>query len=88
MISGDVINGFFEFCGALALAVNVRKLYKDKMVKGVHWASTIFFTSWSAWNLFYYPSLHQWVSFAGGCCIVVANTTWLLLVVYYRKEVK
>ena len=85
---GDFLNGLFEFCGAIALTMNVVKLLKDKMVRGVHWASTIFFTSWSLWNLIYYPSLHQWFSFAGGCAIVLANLTWLALILRYhgRKE--
>ncbi len=85
-LPGDLLNGAFEFCGAAALSMNVLKLLKDKMVRGVHWASTIFFTSWSMWNLIYYPTLDQWFSFAGGCCIVIANLAWLVLILRYRKN--
>lgn len=85
-LSNDLVNGVFEFCGAAALTMNVKRILRDKQVRGMHWASTIFFTAWSLWNLFYYPALNQWISFAGGCAIALANSTWLALVFIYRKR--
>lgn len=82
----DLINGAFEFCGAAALTMNVYRILRDKQVRGMHWASTIFFTAWSLWNLGYYPTLHQWFSFAGGCAIAIANLVWLILVYVYRDR--
>jgi hypothetical protein len=35
------------------------------------------------WNLYYYPHLDQWWSFAGGLVIVAANVLWIGLMVYY-----
>lgn len=75
---GDLINGSFEAIGASALALNVRRLWRDKTIQGVHWASTAFFAAWGFWNLAYYPSLGQWASFAGGCALVAANLVWLI----------
>lgn len=79
----DFINGLFEFAGAAFLSLNVRQILHDKVVKGVHWSSTVFFTSWGFWNLYYYPSLEQWWSFAGGVAIVAVNSVWLYLIWYY-----
>lgn len=80
----DLINGTFELLGAVALWQNVRALYRDRVLRGVHWTPTAFFASWGLWNLFYYPSLDQWASFAGGVAIVAVNLVWLGLVIRYR----
>lgn len=81
----DFINGAFELWGGLFILLNCRKLYQDKEVKGIHWGSTIFFTSWGLWNLYYYPFLGQWASTFGGVVICAANLLWLLMRLYYAK---
>ena len=84
---GDLINGLFELCGSLVLWRNVYTLHKDKGYLGVHWMTTGFFALWGYWNMYYYPSLNQWLSFVGGCSITIANTVWLIQMLYYgRKE--
>jgi uncharacterized membrane protein YfcA len=89
MLKPDVINGLFEVCGGFFLLANVFKLYKDKRLRGYHWLSTVFFTAWGLWNLYFYPYLEQWVSFAGGIFIVIVNATWLGQIIYYsRKKVE
>lgn len=82
----DVVNGLFEFCGSLALWRNVLQLYRDKQLKGVHWAATAFFMTWGYWNLYYYPALDQWWSLYGGVSIVAANTVWLGQMAYYSRR--
>lgn len=82
-MSGDLINGGFETVGALMILLNVRRLWRDKRLMGVHWAPTVFFTSWGLWNLFYYPSLHQWVSLGGGCFLVAVNLAWLASIAWF-----
>lgn len=79
----DLFNGLFEFLGALMLARNVLQLYRDKLVRGVHWLPTLFFAAWGIWNLYYYPSLSQWASFSGGLAIVLVNMLWLGMMIYY-----
>lgn len=81
----DVINGSYEFVGSIALWANVYRLYKDKEAKGVTFWATAFFMTWGYWNLYYYPHLDQWWSFAGGLSIVLANTVWLGQMIYYRR---
>lgn len=88
IMTPDLINGLFEFVGSIMLWRNVLQLHWDKLVRGVHWSATGFFAAWGYWNLFYYPHLNQWWSFAGGMSIVLANTIWLLQMAYYlRKEI-
>jgi hypothetical protein len=79
----DFFNGAFELTGAFMLARNVLQIHRDKLVRGVHWMPTLFFASWGFWNLYYYPSLAQWWSFAGGIAIVTVNVAWFVLMVYY-----
>jgi hypothetical protein len=81
----DLINGTFELGGGILCWLNVQRLRKDRRVQGVDWRVSAFFSAWGFWNLFYYPSLHQWASFAGGILLVLANTTWVALALWYRS---
>jgi hypothetical protein len=69
----DIFNGIFEFGGALLTCLSIRRLLIDRAVAGVSWLPTAFFTAWGFWNLYYYPSLGQMFSFAGGAALVLAN---------------
>jgi hypothetical protein len=82
----DFINGAFEFVGAVMIGRNVRQLYLDKIMRGVHWWAAAFFMSWGWWNLYYYPSLDQMWSFAGGLAIVLVSTFWLGQILYYGRK--
>lgn len=82
----DFINGCFELGGAFMLWLNVRRLYRDKTIKGVDWRVTGFWTAWGIWNaVIYYPSLDQWWSFTGGVAIVTVNAIWLAMAYYYMN---
>lgn len=47
----DIINGLFELGGALLLLMNVVRLHRDKIVRGVHVLPTVFFSAFGFWNL-------------------------------------
>lgn len=79
----DFINGCFELCGGFLILLNVISLYRDKEIKGVHWAPTLFFTSWGFWNTLYYSHLDQWLSLTGGLVLVIVNAIWLGQIAYY-----
>lgn len=83
MLNLDIINGSFEFIGALFQCVQVRQIIKDKEVKGVHWLPISFFSLWGYWNLIYYPSLNQWFSFTGGLLLAIITSIWLVLIFKY-----
>lgn len=77
MISGDLVNGLFEAGGSLCIWSNVHRLWKDRQVKGTNWWAVLFFWSWGLWNLWYYPSLDQWLSFWAGAALQLGNFAWL-----------
>jgi hypothetical protein len=80
----DLINGLFELFGAVSIWMNVWTILHHKQTRGVSKFSTAFFTTWGFWNLYYYPFLGQWMSFAGGMAIVSGNAVWLSLMWKYR----
>jgi len=82
----DIINGLFELFGGLVIWLNVRRLVKDKEVKGVSWFVMAFFAAWGYWNLYYYPYLGQTFSFIGGVFVVTANSAWVVLYFWYRRK--
>jgi hypothetical protein len=82
----DAINGGFEGFGGLMIWDNVRAIIRDKMVRGVSWRITFFWFSWGIWNLYYYPSLGQWISWYGGLAICLGNCVWLWYAIKYRKN--
>lgn len=84
----DLINGLFEISGSIAIWANVLKLWKDKKVQGTHWQMMIFFSSWALWNLYFYPHLDQWLSFAGGCSMAVSEVIWTVLAACYMTRSK
>lgn len=87
MECADVINGVYEALAGVFLGLNCLTLYRDKKVRGVSVIATAFFSSWSWWNLYYYPNLNQWASFVGGLVVVWFNTLYIVMMVYYiRKE--
>ena len=82
----DFVNGAFEATAGFLLWNNVRILVRQKQVRGVSILSTAVFALWGYWNLYYYPSLGQWLSFAGGLNVVAANTAWVVLAIVYSRR--
>lgn len=81
----DALNGAFELLGGFFILLSVFKLLRDKQVRGISWLTTAFFMAWGYWNLYYYPSLGQWLSFSGGVFIVATNTLWVILLIHYTR---
>lgn len=81
----DLVNGLFEILAGGFVLLHCLRLYRDKQVKGVSIASTVFFTLWGCWNLHYYPSLGQTLSFYGGLFVVTANVIWVSMMIYYKR---
>lgn len=87
MQAPDLANALFEGGGGFIILLNVRRILRDKLVRGFDWRVMAFFTTWGLWNLFYYPHLGQWLSFAVGAWTTAANAVYLALMIYYiRKE--
>ena len=81
----DHVNGLFEFVGSLLTWVSAWRTYRDRGYAGVYLPAVILFAAWGLWNLYYYPHLTQWASFAGGCSLVLANAVWIYLMIRYGK---
>ena len=86
MSLADICNAAFELFGGVFILNHCRALFEAKIVKGISIVSTVFFTAWGVWNLYYYPSLGQWASFAGGVFICLTNLLWVAMLVYYRRN--
>lgn len=83
LLSPDLVNAAFEGAASFFILLNVRRILRDKLVRGTDWRVMAFFATWGYWNLFYYPSLGQWLSFTAGLGTVVADTVYLALMIYY-----
>jgi hypothetical protein len=79
----DTINGVFEGVMGVFLCRSVYLLWLHKTVRGVSFWSVFWPMLWGYWNLYYYPSLGQTWSFAGGLLVVAANTAWIILALVY-----
>jgi hypothetical protein len=84
----DIINGSLELVAASLQTMNVRKLLRDRAVAGVHWHMTGFYVGWGLWNCYFYPSLGQWFSFAGGVTMTCANIVWVTLAMRFSRAPK
>lgn len=82
----DMINCAFQLVGAALFSTNIRAILREKTLEGIRWQPQAFFSAWGFWNLWYYPSLDQWFSFAGGAILVAVNVTWVVLAVYYSSD--
>lgn len=83
----DLINAGFEVGAGGAVLAHCWQLYQDKQVRGLSVAAVVFFTLWGMWNMFFYPHLGQFWSFAGGIFVTLANVIYVALLVRYRKGV-
>jgi hypothetical protein len=84
VFSNDLVNAAFECGGALLIWLNVQRLYRDKMLRGVFWPVNLFYTLWGCWNVYYYPALGQTLSFWAGLGVVIGNAAWCVLAWRYR----
>lgn len=85
MSAYDIVNAAFEGLGLFFILPNILRLrwYRDS--RNIHLSMPLFFWSWGAWNMVYYPSLGQWFSAVCGVGILLANTVYLYYVWRYRN---
>jgi hypothetical protein len=82
----DLINATFELSGGAFITLSVRKLLRDKQVRGIHWGQVAFFTVWGFWNLPFYGSLGQWYSMVGSLGVCLANCIYLAMLWRFRRS--
>ena len=86
MNHADATNALFELAGAVLTWRNALQLHRDQEIKGVYWPVTGFFAAWGAWNLYYYPSLGQTLSFAAGALLFAGNCAWVVMALRLRAR--
>lgn len=82
----DALNSIFEASGALFILLHVRRVWIDKMVRGVSWVAVAFFTLWGFWNLYYYTAIDQPWSFAATIAMVAANAAYVASLIYWSRK--
>lgn len=83
----DLINAGFQLLGGYAVFLHCRRLWGDKLVRGVSIPATCFFTVWGLWNLVYFWALDQWWSVLGSMSITSMNLIYFgMMIVFWRRE--
>lgn len=85
-LSPDHINGLIVLVGAGFTWRNAWQLWIDRELFGVYWPTSLFFTVWGIWNLYYYPSLGQWFSFYAGILLALGNAAWVIMAVFLLRK--
>ena len=81
----DFINAVFNSVGAFFIILNAIDIHRRQTVAGHTYPSTIFFTAWSIYSVFFYAHLQQFWSFSISVVMAIANVALLMLVFKYRK---
>jgi hypothetical protein len=82
----DTINALFEGGGAIFLCLNVRRLLRDKSVKGVSLVTTAWWAAWGFWNVHFYAATTNPLSMWAGVAVVLVNAVWLGLALWYAHK--
>jgi hypothetical protein len=83
----DAINCFFEIVGGLMLWLNVVEIMKSgRKLDFINLMIILFFVAWGLWDMVYYWSLNQWVSFWGILIMVLGD--FALLAFLKARKVK
>lgn len=87
-VTPDQVNGAFEALASVMILNHTRALWKSRQAHGVSFLSSLFFTSWGFWNIWYYPHLEQLFSFYAGIAVVSANVFWNYSIWRIRQQGK
>ena len=82
----DSVNAVFELVGACFTWRNAYQLQQDKYIRGAYWPAWFFFATWGMWNLWYYPTIQQRLSFWAGALLLTGNLVWCGLALKYRDS--
>lgn len=83
----DLFNGAFELGGTYFISRSIRKLHRDKIVRGIAWEQVAFWSIWGYWNIAYYWAAQSPFSWWAGLAVTTANTVYVSMLYYYvRRE--
>lgn len=84
----DMMMGLIQVTSAGFLGVSVLQLFRKKYVSGVSAVTVSFWVAWGLWDLYYFPSLHQWWAFGGGVVVTMMNALYVSLILLYNYREK
>ena len=80
----DQFNSLFPFAACAAHFLNIRKLLRDKQVKGVHWAAPLITYPGQLSGVYFMYTLQQWYTMAAGATFFTLSFTWYSMMIYYN----
>jgi len=80
----DQFNSIFPFAACIAHFLNIRRLLRDKEVKGVHWASPLLTYAGQISGVYFMYTLHQWYTMAASALFLSLSFTWYCMMIYYN----
>lgn len=83
----DQVNAALELIPAAMVWNNVRRIRKDKEVKGISLKTTACFCLLGAWYINYYGQMNQPWSMAAQGVFVLGNWLWFGHALYYSRYV-
>lgn len=61
----------------------IRRLLRDRCVRGTSPWFVSFFMLWGYWNCYFYPAVGAWWSFGAGILLALANTVWVAMAFWF-----
>jgi hypothetical protein len=84
----DAINAGIEVLGTFMVLVSVRRLVRDKKVRGIAPSHVAYSVGSAWWFTYYYAHLDQWLSFAAAVAYTLVVSFWMLMmVVFFIREI-
>jgi hypothetical protein len=80
----DQFNSIFPFVASTAVILNIRRVYQDKIVKGIHWASPLINYTGQISGTYLLYSLGQYYSMMAGIWYTMLSVTWYCMMIYYN----
>jgi hypothetical protein len=81
----DVMNFLFGVFASILTYQNVKEAKAHNQIKGMHWYSTAFFTSWASFQMYMYYNIHMYMSMIGNFAILSVDIYWLYLYWSFKK---
>lgn len=82
----DLINSLFISGAIIAAYLDLRQVWRDRAVRGITAATSVLFTMWPVWDLYYYHCLGQFVSMFACLVLVCMRATWAISAWYFTWE--
>ena len=83
----DLITAVFDSIFVYAGVCNVKKLIKDKQVKGFDWRNMCLYLAWNFWSTFViYPAAQMHLANVVNFVYMLTQVTWLVLLVKYNRQ--